>query len=154
MTGFHPRCEDESCDRRCRRPGCLEPEVHFLTKLRRVNKRWSALHVVYDCTVPRVQLPSVGSVARQAIEQLNPDMGPSEVAIARRVIGRMLDRLEHLEHTAVTVIDPAPTLPLLLTAAKEPKRPFRPKVVAAPRELTHARAQHLEWLAQKKERTA
>jgi hypothetical protein len=90
---------------------------------------------------------TVGSVARQAIEELNSDMGPGEVARARKLIGLALDRLEHLQKTTVAVVDPPPTVPLLLTAAKPP----RPHVVAAPRELTRARTQHLEWLAQRKE---
>lgn len=143
MTGFHSRCEDEDCNRRCRRPGCLEPAVHFLTDLRRVNKRWSALHS-YDCRVPFRGF-AVINAARQAIEELNPNMTPSDVAVARRVIGKMLDRLEQLEHTAVMVI---PVAPLLLTAAK------RPHVVAAPRAETQATQAHHRWLAERKERTA
>jgi hypothetical protein len=113
-----------------------------------VNKRWSATHVLYDCTVPRVPLTlDVAGAARQAIEELSPNMGPSDVSAARRVIGKMLDRLEQLEKTTVTVI-PAP--PLLLTEHKRP----RPQVVAMPRAITNARAQHLAFLAQRKERTA
>jgi hypothetical protein len=101
----------------------------------------------YDCRVP-FQGFAVANAARQAIEELNPNMSPSDVGVARRVIGKMLDRLEQLEHTAVTVISPAP---LLLTAAKEHKRPH---VVAAPRAITNARAQHEHWLAQRKEKSA
>jgi hypothetical protein len=110
-----------------------------MTQLRRVNKKWEAVHAFHDCTVPRLDL-GVASAARQAIEGLNPDMGPSDVSAARRVIGKMLDRLEQLEKTTVTVV---PTPPLLLTAAKEHQRP---QIV---RELTRARAMHLEWMARK-----
>jgi hypothetical protein len=158
---YHTRCEDEACTMRCRRPGCIEPQVHFFAKAERQGKKWVAFHTqLYGCTVPRVLLPSldVAAVAKQAIEELNPNMTPSDVAVARKVIGKMLDRLEQLEHTVVAVVDPP--LPLLLTAPKtedqpkEPKRPFRPEIVAAPRATTHAKAQHQEWLAQRKERTA
>jgi hypothetical protein len=149
MTGYHARCDDESCNFRCRRPGCLRVAEHFLTDLRRVNKRWSAAHS-YNCAIPFPGV-TVGRVARQAIEELNAETGPGEVARARKLIGLALDRLEHLQKTTVTVVDPPPAAPLLLTAAKEHKRPH---VVAAPRELTRAQAQHLQWLAQKRERTA
>jgi hypothetical protein len=141
MSGWHGSCPDTSCIRRCVRPGCAEPENHLLVQLRRVNNRWTAEHVLWDCTLPRITL-DVAAAARQAIEELNPNMSPSDVAVARRVISRMLDKLEAAEKTTVTVVPPAP---LLLTAHK------RPHVVAAPRELTRAVTQHAAWLAQRKE---
>jgi len=140
---FHSRCDDEGCVKRCRRPSCLEPGIHWFAKADRQGKRWIAFHQSYDCTVPRVPLPDVAVIAaaRQAIEELNPNMTPSDVAVARRVIRRMLDRLEALDRIEVAVVDPPP---LLLTAATEPKRP-----PSRPRELTRARAMHLEWMARK-----
>jgi hypothetical protein len=129
MSGWHSSCSDTACLRRCQRPGCLEPTSHVLIHLRRVNKKWEAVHGFVDCTVPRPDL-GVVSAARQAIEELNPNMTTSDVAAARRVISKMLDRLEIVERTTVTVIPPRP---LLLTAAKEHKRPL------------------FRWLAQRKE---
>lgn len=95
----------------------------------------------YECRVPFAGF-AVADAARQAITELNPNMSPSEVGIARKVISKMLDRLQQLEHTAVTVV---PVAPLLLTAAK------RPHVVAAPRAETQANQAHHRWLAQRKE---
>jgi hypothetical protein len=143
---WHGKCESVDCLRRCRRPKCLEPGNHIFARAERQGKKWVSFHQLYDCTVPRVPLGlDVASAARQAIAELRPELGPREVALARKVISAALDRLEALQQTTVTVVE---KLPLLLPEHK------RPHVVAAPREITHARAQHQHWLDQRKERTA
>ena len=137
MSEWHGHCNDLGCNRRCRRPGCLEPEIHFFAKVVRENKRLVAYHS-YDCRIP-IPTPSVASVARQAIEELRSDMGPGEISIARRVIRDALNQLERA--TAGEVIDMKP----------REEKPKRPQLIAAPRPITRARAEHLEWLAQRKE---
>lgn len=130
---FHVRCDDRTCYRRCLRPGCLKPESHFLIRFEKEHKGYSH---VYDCRMPEPTV-SVAAAAKQAIEELHPGMDPSEIAVARRVISRMLDQLEELKKEE-----------------DKPKEPFRPQIVAAPREITKARQQHEQWLVQRKERTA
>ncbi len=148
LTNWHTRCTEEACNRRCRRPGCREPGVHFLVQLRRVDKRWAGLHS-FDCTAPMPDL-RLGSVTRQAIEELRPGMAPDEITIARRVIRDALDRLERA--TTGEVVTLTKRQPVALLERSEEKKPQQ---VAAPHAITRARAQHLEWLASRKEsRTA
>ena len=90
---FHLRCDDEGCNRRCRRPGCLEPGVHLGARCVRQNRQWVAFHELWDCTVPASDF-AVAGLARQAIEEFHPGLGPSDVAAARAVIRQALDLLE------------------------------------------------------------
>jgi hypothetical protein len=55
----------------------------------RQGNGWVSTHA-YDCL-------SSPSAARQVVEELRPEMDPTEIQIARRVLAEALDKLERLE---------------------------------------------------------
>jgi hypothetical protein len=82
---WHVRCADEACYLACKRPGCRE-DAHYLARFDRAT---GVYYHSFDCTVDQ-------DAARQAVEELRPDMGPDEIAVARRVLLKALAELERL----------------------------------------------------------